>query len=182
MNSRLSMGTRLCVGLIATQSLVAMAQTPTYRSGETIQVASAVTVKVIRGSGTVFEKVTVTGVGAAFELQIDAPEKAGGGFIYLQPFKNPVKSTVVLLVGDTRIAPKAMCKTTEGALRPEVTAVKDLLPTRTGRGLWMSALAGRQTVHLLFDVPKESAEKPMTLSVDIGLDGKPTPLNVEIVK
>ena len=181
MNSRLSIGTRICVGVFAAQPLLAMAQAPTYRSGETIQLGSDVTLKVARGSTTVFEKVTVSGVGEVFELQISANENQTG-FIYLQPFKDPAKSAIVLLVGDTRIAPTAIAATGKGIQRPAVTAVKDLLPTpRTGRGMWMISI-GPKTIYLLFDIPKESAAKPMTLSVDMGLDGKPTPLNIEFAK
>jgi len=67
--------------------------------------------------------------------------------------------------------------------RPEVTKVKDLLPTpRTGRGLWMADLDGRPTVHLLFDVPASGAGKLITLVVDLGLDGEPTPITVVLGK
>ena len=179
MSSRLSTG--LCALVLAALPRTSVAQATVYHLGETIKLAPDATLKVVRGSFDLFEKVSVDGTARVFELQVDAEER--GGFIALEPFKDPAKSTVFLSVGDKRIAPKAIAKTGGGVLRPNVTAVEDLLPApRTGRGLWMIALGGRPSVHLLFDIPKDSAGKSMTLSVDVGLDGKPTPINIEIVK
>ncbi|MFI5112648.1 MAG: hypothetical protein ACHP9S_07475 [Terriglobales bacterium] len=124
-----------------------------------------------------FKGVTVSGVPQVVELQFDAG-KDSARWLSLQPWKDPETSGVVLLAGDKRIAPVALTMTGGGAMWQELTMVKDLRATRFGRGRWMSRLAGRPTVHLLFDVLADSAGKPMTLSVDLGLDGKPTPITV----
>jgi hypothetical protein len=172
---------RLCAVVLAIYPALAAGQGATYRSGQTIQLAPDVKLNVVAGSLAAFKAVTVSDVAQVVELRFDAGEDSAR-WLYLQPWKDPATSGVVLVVGDTRIAPEALTMTGGGVRRPEVTKVKDLLATRTGRALWMPGLAGRPTVHLLFDVPANSAGKPMTLSIDLGLDGKPTPITVVMGK
>jgi hypothetical protein len=87
---------------------------------------------------------------------------------------------VFLLVRDTRVAPKALIGTPS---KEGVVTVDSMSPmASTGRGLWFAALRLRPKLLLLFDVPRGIADRATTLVVDIGLNGKPTPMTIEITK
>lgn len=185
MKSYFRMGFCVCLSILAAQPLLVAAQARIARSGVPIPLASDLTMTVVRGTNDVFKNVDVEGPGLVLELQIEPAATTKYGFIVLRPFKDPEKSTVVLVIDGIRFAPKAIADTGGRLQQAIVTRVSDLLPTpKDGLGLTMRGVEGgkRQSVHLLFDIPVDALEKPMKLLVDMGLDGEPTPLEIEIMK
>lgn len=169
----------ICILALAIRPLLATQQPATYRAREKIKIAPGATLHVVASGLDAFRGVTLVGVGRVIELQFDARDDEES-FVALEPWKNPETSAVVLLVGDTRVAPKALIGTPS---KEGVVTVDSLSPmASTGRGLWFAFLRLRPKLLLLFDVPREIADRPTTLVVDIGLNGKPTPMRIEITK
>lgn len=179
METRSPLCLALCVVVLAIQAFLATQQTTTHRINEKIPIAPGATLRAVASGLDAFGSVALVGVGRAIELQFDARDDEGR-FVALEPWKNPATSTVVLLVGDTRVAPTALIgsPTKDGVVR--VDSLSQM--ASTGRGLWFCFLRLRPRLVFLFDVPKDIGDRPMTLFVDIGLDGKPTPLTIEITK
>ena len=169
----------ICILVLIIQPLLAVQQTAAYRAGEKIKISPSATLQVAASDLDAFRDVTLVGVGRVIQLQFDARDN-DTSFVALEPWKNPETSMVVLLVGDTRVAPKALIGTPskEGVIK--VDALSPM--TSTGRGLWFCFLQLRPKLLLLFDVPREIADRPMKLVVDIGLNGKLTPMIIEITK
>jgi hypothetical protein len=85
-------------------------------------------------------------------------------------------------VGDSCIAPKALAYFTKKGSEREVVLVEELAHARNkGRGLWVG-FSTQPNVQLLFDVPKEIANKPTKLLLEILVGLKYPPLKVEVVK
>lgn len=170
-------GLSLCTVICAMQPILASGQTAAYRPGETIQLAPEMRLRVITGSLDVFRNVTLIGVGRVFELQFENPP---GRFPVLEPSQEPGNSGVILQVGDSRVSPKALAYA-KGS-EHEVIMVDRLARNReNGRGAWFG-FATQSNLQLLFDVPREIADRPMRLLAEILLDGKAPPLRIEVVK
>lgn len=169
----------VCTVILAIQPIVVDGQLASYRAGHTIKLAPDVTLRVVAASLDAFLDVSLAGIGQVFELDFD---KGAGRIVAIEPWKDPANSGVVLLVGATRIAPKALALRQPQKPEREVITVDKLERNRVnGRGAWIG-FAARPNVQLLFDVPREIADSPTTLAIEILPDGKFPPLTVEIIK
>ena len=179
--SRLRAGGVALLAAAFLPSVVAFGQTEPYHSGQTIQLARNMKLRVVTVGLDAFPHVNLTGVAEVFELQFVPGDD--GPIVALEPSKDSANSGVTLMVGDSRVAPKALAHSPKKGSEQEVVMVDELARARdTGRGLWVGFSAQPTKVQWLFDVPKEIANKPTKLVLEILVGLKRPPLRVEVVK
>jgi hypothetical protein len=173
-------------GLVLMLVVLAIGQAAQHHIGETITLSPDLKLGVhaVGPEAFVKEHVTLTGTAKVFEVRF--LKGAANPIVVLEPWKDSANSGVVLKVGDTLIAPTALIYSTKKSedeeTTTEVVKIKDLLPNKeTGRGNWVG-FSPKSMVLFLFDVPKELADKPPKLMLEVLIDFKRPPVSVEIVQ
>ncbi len=170
---------------VVTASLLLMASTASgqavrHRVGEAITLTTeAIVLKVLPGGGLSESKLDPVRSAEATAVLVDLEFSnwtEGGRALGVYPFRNAETSSVVLTVGDKRIAPQALVvygpHEQDSWERAKVVLVRNLgeLPPGSGHGFVTSVLdPGTLIVAFLFELNADEAKLDRTLSLEFDL-------------